>query len=240
MPVSGVITPSGCFYQKNGGVVTTTTGGFPPYSYRWSNGSTGADLVGVPAGAYWVKVWDSTIIPGDDEPMAVASFVIPASNLKLDFTIQQPTQSPTGTIKAVPVGGVAPFIFLWDTGETTDTIEAPLGTHTCTVTDSYGCQKTDSVVLIEQLQQDIDELVCCAGGLASKYVCQRKDGLFSEAKKTIAHLKILKGYIRDLCVYFDNRNVFGGCLSFNDAALILEKAKRFCECCKEKTDYIAE
>lgn len=42
------------------GVNITVTGGAPPYSYAWNNGSGGQNLTNVPTGTYWVQVTDAS------------------------------------------------------------------------------------------------------------------------------------------------------------------------------------
>ncbi|NUO01777.1 MAG: T9SS type A sorting domain-containing protein, partial [Saprospiraceae bacterium] len=53
-----------------------------------------------------------------------------------------------GTATAVAVGGTAPLSYLWNTGDTTATVQqlAP-GTYTVTVTDANGCSATTEVVV---------------------------------------------------------------------------------------------
>jgi hypothetical protein len=45
--------------EPNGSIDITTTGGVPPYTFAWSNGSTQEDLNGVQAGAYLVTIKDA-------------------------------------------------------------------------------------------------------------------------------------------------------------------------------------
>ncbi len=48
-----------CFNINNGQSTASAFGGNSPYSYLWSNGSTGSNLNGVPAGTYSVTVTDN-------------------------------------------------------------------------------------------------------------------------------------------------------------------------------------
>lgn len=242
LAVSGLIVASGCIGQNRGQILTTVIGGTPPYTYAWSDGNTNADRDNLFANLYWVKVTDSLGETGE------AAFSIPASDLSLDFTIQQPNifittvqplTAPKGSIIAIPINGHQPFTYLWSTGETTARIEGNAGVYTCRVRDSWGCEVTESVTLIVVLQQDIDAFTCCAGKLAKIYVCQREDGLFECAEATMQRLKLLKGYIKDLCAWLQPTSKSGLCLSMTEVKEIIENAKKICECCVNDRDYIS-
>ncbi len=55
-----------------------------------------------------------------------------------------------GAVTANAGGGTAPYTYLWNTGDTTQTISGlPAGTYTVTVTDSLGCRNTVSFIIQE-------------------------------------------------------------------------------------------
>lgn len=47
------------FQGSDGSILITATGGTEPYTYLWSNGSTGTSITGIPAGSYTVTVTDA-------------------------------------------------------------------------------------------------------------------------------------------------------------------------------------
>ena len=57
--ITGTVLNPACSGAMNGSVDLSATGGTSPYTYAWSNGSTGADLSGAASGVYTVKVTDA-------------------------------------------------------------------------------------------------------------------------------------------------------------------------------------
>ena len=47
------------YMGSDGKINSQVIGGMPPYTYLWSNGSTSANLVNVPAGTYSVIITDA-------------------------------------------------------------------------------------------------------------------------------------------------------------------------------------
>lgn len=57
--VTSTVQNPTCSGGADGEIITTTSGGTPPYQYQWSNGMTTADVTGLSAGAYEVLVADA-------------------------------------------------------------------------------------------------------------------------------------------------------------------------------------
>ncbi|MBL7926932.1 MAG: T9SS type A sorting domain-containing protein [Bacteroidia bacterium] len=132
-----VSTNPTCYGASNGAINLTVTGGTPPYTYTWSNGSTNEDQAGLTAGIYSVVIKDNkgcvlTAMVTLVQPNAI---VVSTSinNVKCNG-------ANTGKATANVTGGTAPYTYLWSTGGTTVTIKnLAAGTYTVTVTDSKGC-----------------------------------------------------------------------------------------------------
>ena len=56
---AGAITDESCTGIADGAIDATPSGGSPPYSYAWSNGSTTQDISGLTSGPYTVTVTDA-------------------------------------------------------------------------------------------------------------------------------------------------------------------------------------
>lgn len=70
---------------------------------------------------------------------------------------------PTGSVYANPNGGLPPYTYLWNTGETTSTIQnLPAGVYSVTVTDDEGTQASAQITLDSQN---------LTAGVAGYYLC---------------------------------------------------------------------
>ena len=52
-------TPASCLYSTDGTATPTVTGGLPPYTYSYTNGTTTANATGLGVGRYWLTVTDA-------------------------------------------------------------------------------------------------------------------------------------------------------------------------------------
>lgn len=161
---SGVIV---CAGDSGINLTAVSSGGTAPYQYFWTNGGPNGDTWNnLPAGVYTVVVIDSNLclsqatITVVDPPVLVASVTI-----NNDILCEGDS---TGDITAIGTGGVMPYSYLWDTGDTTASlIGLGTGTYLVTITDSSGCSDTTSVTLNDplpmQLNQTVVNPVVCFG-----------------------------------------------------------------------------
>ncbi|MBI5917555.1 MAG: T9SS type A sorting domain-containing protein [Bacteroidetes bacterium] len=129
-----------CHGGDEGLVEISVTGGVVPFAFNWSNGATTEDITGLSEGSFSVSVQDAngcvTVLGGlvveAHDPLA------PQSSLGL----------PTNSCESLQIddvcvtvnGGVAPYQFDWDTGDTTACIlDPPPGDYHVTITDAAGC-----------------------------------------------------------------------------------------------------
>lgn len=89
--ISGVVSDVSCHGGSDGSVDITVGGGTPPYSYVWSDGSTGEDLLNVSAGTYSVVVYDQN-----------------QCSITATFTVAQPPALTITTILSYPICGGQP------------------------------------------------------------------------------------------------------------------------------------
>lgn len=136
-----------CFAALTGAIITKVTGGTAPYTYQWSNGATTADLINIGVGVYTVIVTDA------NGCTATATFTIsgPTSPVIIGSVITYPTPGFfNGSITVFGQGGTAPYIYVWNTGATTQTIvNLGPGTYIVTVTDANGCVATQTFILTD-------------------------------------------------------------------------------------------
>lgn len=143
-------TIDACSGNEDSGVIDlSVAGGVAPYEVVWSNGRTGFQVNGLSSGEeYCVTVTDycgATITdcfeigerPNYMEINGIASLACPPYESST-YQIQP------GGITISVTGGTDPYRFKWDNGsfdQNLSNIEA--GNYCVTVTDNYGCKKTD-------------------------------------------------------------------------------------------------
>ncbi len=136
------LTNVNCFGANTGAIAPQYSGGTGAFTYLWNNGATSNNLTNLPTGNYSVSVNDANAC------QFIQSFVITSpEQINANATITNETSSGAndGKIKASPIGGVAPFTFLWSNGATADSINnlSP-GNYSLVITDANGCVKTSS------------------------------------------------------------------------------------------------
>lgn len=133
-------TPAACFGSNDGSISIMVSGGTAPYSFNWSNGSSGQNLNNIPAGSYSVTITDM-----NGCTMSMAGMVVsqPAAPLNASASTTQNVScnsGANGTVQLVVSGGTAPYQYLWNNGATTQNISGLFsGTYVVQITDANGC-----------------------------------------------------------------------------------------------------
>lgn len=120
------------------GIVTIVpTQGVPPFTYQWSSGATGLSLKNVPKGVYSATLTDAT------GASVTHTHILNSKELDLYLTQALPgtaCNANSGALTVEPVGGQAPYTFLWSDGQTGATAQGlAAGTYSVTVQDATGC-----------------------------------------------------------------------------------------------------
>ena len=129
---------------SNGSANVTANGGFPPYSYAWSSGETTTSITNKASGTYSVTVTDSkgctTYCTVNIGPSTSPTCYINGTDTSCGLY--------NGSATAIASGGTGTYTYLWNTGETTQTISNLVaGTYSVDITDSEGCTTSCSVVI---------------------------------------------------------------------------------------------
>ncbi len=159
---NAVITNAACGLC-NGQIVLNPSGGISPYTYLWGSGQTGNTESNLCAGLYSVNVTDnagcsSTFSIPISNPGGPTSASITSTNVSC-FGLCD------GSVTAVtPVGGTAPYSFLWiQSGQTTSTLSnLCAGVYYVQIADSLGCSLIDSVTITEPTQVIVNPFVTAA------------------------------------------------------------------------------
>ena len=139
--VSGMSFDASCGNGADGSIALTVMGGDTPYSYSWSNGVTGTNILSnLAAGAYSVTVTDA------GGCVTTETFTVgePALITVLVNTNNAGCTSATGSATVTASGGTGGFTYAY-TGGTANgnsVVGLAAGNYTVTVTDQNGCTGT--------------------------------------------------------------------------------------------------
>jgi len=169
-----------CYEQ--GSIALSPTGGTAPYSYLWSTGNI-SSLLTDDAGTYGVTITD------DNNCSATFEFIIGGFapfTVLIESMLEKCFEGEI-ELKALPSNGTAPFTYSWDSGETTQAIQAEAGeTYIVTVTDSNGCEAITQVTVPTQSQS----YLCCLSDKIFSYVNKLKNGLKNCGCKQMDYLTL--------------------------------------------------
>jgi ELWxxDGT repeat protein len=133
-----------CFGEANGELESVAFGGQPPYAYKWSTGGQEKTINNLAAGTYIITVTDasgnsfiSDFRLDQPQPLQLNSSLFPETEYQKD-----------GSVNISISGGTSPYFFLWNTGDSNDTLKGlSAGTYTVTVTDTNNCTIAGSMVV---------------------------------------------------------------------------------------------
>ncbi|TMM55948.1 T9SS type A sorting domain-containing protein [Maribacter algarum] len=166
--VSGVTISGG----KDGSASVDAAGGTPPYTYLWDNGEMTETAVMLTAGLHTVKVTDAN----GCEAMAEVRIASPDAlicSVMLESDVICNGES-NGSATVMPTGGVMPYSYLWDNGETVETaIELNAGMHTVTVTDANGAQTSCEI----EIEEPMESISATATQLSAVSAVGEEDGV---------------------------------------------------------------
>jgi PKD repeat protein len=123
---------------SNGSATAIVSGSTGPYVYIWSNGQSGVEATNLGAGFYTVSVIDnqSCLTTG-----MVAISETNAPGIILDSIVNQGCGEVGSGIYITPIGGTAPYTYLWSNGNTEQDLTGVLpGQYTLTLNGANGCE----------------------------------------------------------------------------------------------------
>lgn len=154
LSMTSTVNPVVCFGEANGSIELIVSGGTAPYTYNWSNGDPDSLAGNLASGTYTVEVVDQngcnlldTFTLVDPPVMTVTA------SITSDYNGQDIScfNAMDGSADVVVTGGEGAYTYLWTPTLSTNPAISGLdaGMHVIAVTDSLGCVKMDSVLLIE-------------------------------------------------------------------------------------------
>ena len=142
-----------CNGLNNGEIDLTAMGGVKPYQYLWNNGKTSEDLSNLFAAIYTVTVVDvngcgTTASVKLNQPTDLVTVVQNSSNYN-GFGVSC-NLSADGSIETKTSGGVSPYQYNWDNGNSTSNISGlSAGVYNLNVIDKNGCTNDLKVDITE-------------------------------------------------------------------------------------------
>jgi hypothetical protein len=144
----------------------SASGGNPPYTYLWNNGSTQNFMNNQPLGTYYVTIMDSHGCLDSAEAVIVSPPSLQATVTNYSTSCDSITTVPAAHISVSASGGVLPYMYLWSNGSTQDSLDnLTTGYYTVIVTDANGC--TTSGISLATNNDDAvigGDTVLCIGG----------------------------------------------------------------------------
>ena len=126
-----------CKGDSTGFVDISVSGGTPPFTFAWSNGSNSEDVLNVPVGSYTVTVTDAQGCNASVSQTITEPLVLASSAISTDVTCNGDAD---GSIDLSVSGGTLPYTFLWSNGATSEDLSAISGgSYTVVITDANGC-----------------------------------------------------------------------------------------------------
>jgi gliding motility-associated-like protein len=139
-----------CFGDNNGFItITVIGGGTPPYSYLWNSGQNTSAITNLTGGLYTITITDHN---GCNNIRSVPIDQPSELYLLAGSHASQCSDSCSGEATSAVTGGTpfhsGNYTYLWNNGQTTENINSLCpGIYYLTVTDSNGCQKSDSATV---------------------------------------------------------------------------------------------
>jgi hypothetical protein len=140
-----VQVPAGC--NVGGSATVSITNGTGPFTYLWSNGQTTAVATNLPVGNNSVTVTD---VSSGCSGTAIVNVAQATPIITTITATTNATCATGGTATVSASGGIPPYTYLWNNGQTTATaVNLTAGTYTVTVTDATGCIKTATATVLQ-------------------------------------------------------------------------------------------
>jgi gliding motility-associated-like protein len=146
-----------CNNSCDGSILVTPVGGNGVQTISWNGNQTGLNPTGLCAGTYLFTLSDATGCNYN----GTATLIAPPP-------LQQPTILPTdptcfgycdGSATVNPVDGVAPFAYLWNNNQTTQTAtNLCSGNYSVTVYDANNCPATQNTTLVDPPMVTINQI----------------------------------------------------------------------------------
>ena len=147
--INANITDVHCYGYSTGAISALASGGLPPYTYSWSQGSTSQTATNLSSGVYTVTVTDA------QGQSATASFTV---NQPAVININYSTQNSIGILNNGAIstnisGGISPYVYYWYNAQNNlisnnqNLVNLSAGTYKLYVVDANNCVGFENIVV---------------------------------------------------------------------------------------------
>ncbi|MBX7226906.1 MAG: hypothetical protein K1X55_12810, partial [Chitinophagales bacterium] len=133
--------------NNNGSITVTVNGGNPPFTFDWSHipgTNNPQNLTNLASGYYEVNIYDENncLIGG------TGTNIFPSVGIEIDSIVTKAScnQSSDGAIDVIMINGFPPYVYNWNTGDTTqDIMGLDTGRYYLSIEDDLGCIHLDTI-----------------------------------------------------------------------------------------------
>ena len=131
-------TDNYCLGMDNGEIILHISGGLPPYSITWNEGSTDTILQNLASNTYSYNVYDNTGCLFSGSVYIKAQDTL---HLSLSSTLNNCVTGCSAQITSYMNGGTEPYSYNWSNGDTSQNVyDICNGYYSLEVTDNRGCK----------------------------------------------------------------------------------------------------
>lgn len=148
LAANATATPESAAGANDGTAQANPTGGVSGYTYLWSNDATTQSISGLAPGAYTVSVTDA------NGCLSIQTVNVNSFDCAISAQVSSTNVScfglSDGFATAVPLGGVAPYSYVWSNGASTSSVsQLAAGTYSVSITDDNDCPVVQTVIITE-------------------------------------------------------------------------------------------
>lgn len=153
-----------CFQERDGRASVVASGGSGNYTYRWSNGATGATVTNLAAGMHRVTVSDGS------NQLSTSVTISEPSRLQVQLSAEYSdcSEGDDSFIVAKGIGGTPPYRYRWSNGSQEPVItDITQSNYRVTITDANECTATSNIDVLASIELTVSltaQNVSCYGG----------------------------------------------------------------------------
>lgn len=152
-----------CYGGSTGQILTSVTGGIPPYTYHWNDNNSSQNRINISAGNYILTLTDANGCTKEEQANVLQPDSLSIETIALQNLLCY--NDNTGQIQVLAQGGIGNYTYLWNNNLNQALINnLPAGNYSLTVNDENNCTKSKTFTLTQPdsltIGYNIDEIKC--------------------------------------------------------------------------------